>query len=160
VPEACHDALRAGMPCVASDAFYKMPSAAFCYLESCYPQLLRISAECNGLREELAAAHARWNASVGDADYSFSYASGSTSVKIEVTAGVATVVEGTLASPPTIDDLFARVERQLDEGLPLRLVDYDETFGHPFRADSLSLYACGDLVSYGFAVSEFELRPK
>jgi hypothetical protein len=160
VPEACHDALRAGIPCVASDSFYKGVSAQLCYLQKCYPQLYRISAECNGLREELAAARARWNGTVGEGDYSFWFGSEPMSVKIEVTAGVPTVIEGTLASPPTIEDLFARVERQLDEGLPLRLVEYDETFGYPFHAESLRLGACGDLVSYGFAVSELEVRPK
>jgi hypothetical protein len=158
-PEACHDALRAGVPCVASDSFYKLgPSAEWCYLEQCYPQLFRITAECNGLREELADARARWDRTVGDADYSFWYESGSISVKIDVTAGVPTVVEGTLSSPLSIEDLFARVELEIDDGSAFRLVDYDETFGHPFHTESVGS-PCHEVRSVSFDISELDVRP-
>jgi hypothetical protein len=134
VSEACHDALRDAVSCAARSGEYSsLQVPATCFLEACYPVLFRVSSECYGLREDLEAQRAIWDSAAGGANYTFVYSGVAT---VSVVGSVATVTEGEpIGDPPTMSDLFDRIELELDAARP-PFVDDDESLGFPasFRA--------------------------
>jgi hypothetical protein len=83
------------------------------------------------LRQELARARDLW-ASAGSDSYSYTYSAGNSFGDITVRDGVASLVEGTLTDPPTIPELFDRIEDSL-ETYPAS-VTYDPVLGYPREA--------------------------
>jgi hypothetical protein len=151
----CNAALHRAIPCVARTEFYQEPVAIIdCPFGECTPLLVRVTAECTGLRQELAAARQRWE-DAGSDSYSFEWASGSTVYDIMVNDGVASLVEGTSTDVPTIPELFDRIEGSIDYAPPS--VRYDPVLGYPIEAHA-RISNCQPLESaFSFSVTDVVL---
>jgi hypothetical protein len=153
VSPACRAALHRALPCVSRSTLYQGGVPAIdCLFEVCTPMLLRVSAECNGLRQELAVARERWT-SEGSASYSYKYDRDGAMFDIVVRDGVALAVEG-LRDPPTIPALFDEIERYF-EVAPASVI-YDPELGYPATAGVRSL-GCLLQVGFSFTVSDLVL---
>jgi len=149
--DACNAALRVAIPCAAKVYPHgPAPATMSCFLGQCASDLGHVSAECNGFREELAGARARWNAS-GSSDYTFRW----NAWTVVVANGVASVAEpGFIGEAPTIPALFDHVDALLDLGVA-PVITYDETLGYP-RSATFKI-PCGSLLDE-FEVSDLALR--
>lgn len=130
--EACAATLAPVVDCVGVFGPYPEPTAAAsCLFTPCVNALLDMTSECAGLRQELETARATWTAA-GVTAYRFDY-EGST---IAVADGVARVEEGTaLSNPPTVEELFERIEEYLDVPGIAAISQYDEALGYPTVID-------------------------
>jgi hypothetical protein len=136
VTSDCNVALHRAIPCVARTEFYRQPAAIIdCPFAECTELLVRVTAECNGLRQELAAARQRWE-DAGSDSYSFEWSRGATVYDIVVSDGVASLVAGTSTDVPTIPELFDRIEGAIDFAPPS--VRYDPVLGYPIEAQTRS----------------------
>jgi hypothetical protein len=156
VSAACNAALHHAIPCVARTDLYQNGGIHFdCLFQECTRLLLDVSAECNGLRQELAAARERWQAAGSDS-YSFTLTAGVSVATIVVTDGEASVVEGTLTDPPTIPALFDRLEDSL-EFIPASAT-YDPALGYPVEAHTPAPGCAPPEAGFSFAVTDVVLE--
>jgi hypothetical protein len=120
--------------------------------------LVRVSAACNGLSQELARARELW-ASAGSESYSYLLSTAASDLDIVVKDGVASAVEGTSTSAPTIPALFDQIEGTLE--VLTASVTYDAMLGYPREVDVLSSGCSGDAdyaYAYSFAVADLVLE--
>jgi hypothetical protein len=156
VSSDCNVALHRAIPCVARTDLYQQGSIDIdCLFEECTGLLVRVTAECNGLRQELAAARQRWE-DAGSDSYSFKWSGGATVYDIVVSDGVASLVEGTSADVPTIPELFDRIEGSLEYAPPS--VRYDAVLGYPIEAHARFLDCEPLAYAFSFSVTEVVLH--
>jgi hypothetical protein len=155
VSPACNSVLHDAIPCLARSDLYQQGDPDFeCLFQECTWALLRVSAECNGLRQELADARLRW-ASADSDSYSYTLDIEGSVFFIVVSNGVASTVEGTLPDPATIPELFDRIEAAL-EGVPAS-VTYDPVLGYPTEASNWFPTCQGQFGAYGFSFTASNL---
>jgi hypothetical protein len=159
VSPACNAALHAAIPCVArSDLYHEGLITIGCLFQECTPLLVRVTAECNGMRQELVRARERW-ASEGSDTYSYTLSQGTSVIDIVVRDGVASAVGGAPTGVPTIPGLFDRIEGSLE--LITSSVTYDAVLGYPHQAAGQYTGCSGEadyVSSYSFVVTDFVLE--
>jgi hypothetical protein len=132
VSPACNAALHRAIPCVARTDLYQGGPIPFgCIFQECTRMLVRVSAACNGLLQELARARELW-ASAGSDSYSYKLSTARSVLDIVVRNGVASAVQGTPTDVPTIPVLFDRIEDSLE--VVTSSVAYDAMLGYPREA--------------------------
>jgi hypothetical protein len=110
---------------------------------------MKLSAGCNGLLQELARARELW-ASAGSGSYSYQLSTAASVLDIVVKDGVASAVEETPTSVPTIPALFDRIEDSLE--FTASGVTYDAMLGYP-REVVVQSSGCSGAVDYSYAYS-------
>jgi hypothetical protein len=128
----CAETLPPVIRCVAPT--YEKTSvdlSADCWLKDCRDQLFTMTSACYGLREQLDAARATWEAS-GIVDYDLQYDLGAgTPVHVQVRAGADPAVTPADATPWTVAQLFDGVERYLAAPSMAPTATYDPDLGYP-----------------------------
>jgi hypothetical protein len=156
VSPECNAALHRAIPCVARlDLYQGGPIAGSCIFEGCTQRLLGVSAECHGLRRQLARARELW-ASAGSDDYSYQWSTGASVYEIIVSDGVASLIEGAPADVPTIPELFDWIERSLYDAPAI--VTYDTVLGYPREASARPYPTCDGDIGYSFEVTDLILE--
>jgi hypothetical protein len=159
VSAPCNAALRQAIPCVARSELYHggiIPPPTECgIIPECIRQLVRVSAECNGLRDELARARALW-ATAGSETYSYTLRLGTSTFDILVRNGISSVVAGSLTDPPTIPTLFDRIESSF-ESVPASAT-YDALLGYPSEASSSFERCVSGAGDFSFGVANLSLE--
>jgi hypothetical protein len=151
VSPACNAALHRALPCVARSDLYHggaLPPLG-CLFQECTGLLMKLSAACNGLLQELARARELW-ASAGSDSYSYQLSTASSVLDIVVKDGVASAVEGTPTNVPTIPALFDRIEDSLE--FAASRVTYDAMLGYP-REVVVQSSGCSGEADYSYAYS-------
>jgi hypothetical protein len=156
VSSDCNVALHRAIPCVArTDLYQEGPIPIECLFGECTGLLIRVTAACTGLRQELAAARQRWE-TAGSDSYSYELSTGSSVYEIVVRDGVASLVEGIPADVPTIPELFDRIEGSLEVAPPS--VTYDPALGYPAEVHARAPNCQRFDVGFFFAVTELVLE--
>jgi hypothetical protein len=160
VSPACNAALHRALPCVARSDLYHgdaLPPLG-CLFQECTGLLMKLSAACNGLLQELARARELW-ASAGSDSYSYHLSTAASDLDIVVQDGVASAVAGTPTNVPTIPALFDRIEDSLE--FTASSVTYDKVLGYPREVVVRSSGCMGEAdysSAYSFAVTDFVLE--
>jgi hypothetical protein len=156
VSSDCNVALHRAIPCVArTDLYQGGPIAIECLFAECTGLLIRVTAACTGLRQELAAARQRWE-TAGSDSYSYELSMGASVYEIVVRDGVASLVEGIPAEVPTIPELFDQIEGSLEVAPPS--VTYDPALGYPTEVHARAPNCQSPNVGFFFAVTELVLE--
>jgi hypothetical protein len=143
VSPACAATLPPVIHCVAPTyALPSPPSLDQCWLGECRHQLYTMTSACYGLREQLEAARATWEAA-GLAEYRLLYSWGAdTKAEVLVQAGGKLVVTPPEATAWTVPQLFDEVQRYLDGPGTAPQARYDAELGYPLSV--VRLQSCSE----------------
>jgi hypothetical protein len=154
VSPACNAALHRAIPCVArTDLYQGGPIPVGCLFQECTRLLVRVTAACNGLLQELTRARQLW-ASAGSDSYSYKLSRATSVLDIVVKNGVASTVGETPTDVPTIPVLFDQIERSLE--VVTSSVTYDATLGYPREAIE-RWTGCQGEGNYGYSFAVIDL---
>jgi hypothetical protein len=135
VSPECAALLEPAIRCVAP--VYASGALTPCWLGECYPELAALASGCYGLKEQLAAARARWQAT-GVVDYRLRYdLRADEKAEIVVLGGLVTAVTPADAFAWTVPLLFDLVDHDLVQPGGIPRVTYDADLGYVVESSRL-----------------------